>query len=117
MTSSFKPRMSLRVRCVLLRGVMRRFLLNIFRKRHVRENLRRRQGECARCGVCCHLVANKCARLMYHPDGSSSCWRYTSFRMPNCVTFPIDPRDIADRDLVAPDMPCGYFWADTDTPA
>lgn len=30
--------------------------------------------------------------------------------MPNCVIFPIDHRDIADRNLVAPDIPCGYYW-------
>jgi hypothetical protein len=99
-----------RVRLILLRGVARRFLLNLFRRRYVRESVARRQGTCRRCGACCHLVANTCARLRSRADGSTECWRYTSFRMPNCRTFPIDPRDLADRDLVAPDIPCGYSW-------
>ena len=100
-----------RVRLILLRGVARRFFLNVFRKRYVSESLARRKGDCARCGVCCHLVANKCASL--HVDaaaGHSSCRLYNVYRLPNCRTFPIDPRDIADRNLVAPDTPCGYFW-------
>jgi hypothetical protein len=32
--------------------------------------------------------------------------------MPNCKTFPIDARDLAERDWIAPDTPCGYFWPD-----
>ena len=103
---------SLRVRLLLLRGVTRRFFLNLFRPGYVRESVKRRQGDCVRCGVCCHLVANKCARLRFHPDGHSTCRFYELYRLPNCRTFPIDPRDLADRNLVAPDTPCGYSWAD-----
>ena len=99
-----------RVRLILLRGVVRRFFLNIFRPAYVRQSTSRRQGECVRCGVCCHLVANKCARLHLHPDGHSECRYYTFYRLPNCCTFPIDPRDLADRNLIEPDRPCGYSW-------
>jgi hypothetical protein len=99
-----------RVRLILLRGVMRRFFLNVFRPGLVRQRIATRKGACSRCGVCCHLVANKCARLRLHADGHSECLFYTSYRMPNCRTFPIDPRDLADRDLVAPDKSCGYSW-------
>jgi len=105
----------LRVRLILLRGVARRLFLNLFRRAYVRESVSARQGECRRCGVCCHLVANKCARLCIHPDGHSECRYYTVYRLPNCCTFPIDPRDLADRDLVAPEVPCGYFWPDSAT--
>lgn len=104
---------SFRVRLRLLRGVTRRFFLNVFCKRYVRESLSRRQGECNRCGVCCHLVASKCGSLGVNPEtGDSYCRIYNYYRLPNCVTFPIDPRDIADRDLVAVNTPCGYFWPD-----
>jgi len=108
--NSYSLHTSLRTRLILLRGVARRFFLNIFKQRYVRESLARRQGECRRCGVCCHLVANTCGALRFHKDGQSSCRLYTLYRLPNCCTFPIDARDLADRDLVAPDIPCGYFW-------
>lgn len=99
-----------RVRLILLRGVVRRFLLNVFRPSYVRASLSRRTGACQRCGVCCHLVANKCGALQCHPDGSSSCRIYSFYRLPNCCTFPIDARDLAERDLVAPHTPCGFSF-------
>jgi hypothetical protein len=101
-----------RTRLLLLRGVLRRFFLNLFRPAYVRDSLARRQGACNRCGACCHLVANRCARLRVYSDGHSECWRYEGFRMPNCKTFPIDARDLAERDWIAPDTPCGYSWPD-----
>jgi hypothetical protein len=33
--------------------------------------------------------------------------RYKSFRLPNCRIFPIDCRDISDRNHFS-DSPCGY---------
>lgn len=101
---------TLRIRFLLLRGVLRRHFLNVFRPGYVRASLARRGGECRRCGVCCHLVANKCGALHIHSDGHSTCRFYNVYRLPNCRTFPIDPRDLADRNLVAPNIPCGYFW-------
>ena len=102
---------TLRIRVCLIRGVLRRFFLNVFRPSYVRRSLACRHGACKRCGVCCHLVANKCGALHLHSDSSSTCRLYTVYRLPNCRTFPIDPRDLADRDLVAPDTPCGYSWS------
>lgn len=109
-TPTLCARATLRVRLILLLGVTRRFFLNLFRRKYVRESLDLRAGECKRCGVCCHLVANKCGALHLHKDGQSTCRLYSVYRLPNCCTFPIDPRDIADRDLVAPETPCGYYW-------
>jgi len=105
---SFKPA-SLRIRLILLKGVLRRFLLYVFCRNYVTRSIAARKGECARCGVCCHLVANRCASLKCQPDGSSLCRIYNYYRLPNCRIFPIDARDIADRDRVAPaEVPCGY---------
>jgi hypothetical protein len=106
---SYAPQ-TLGIRLTLLWGVTRRFFLNVFRPGKVRASIARRRGECRRCGVCCHLVANKCGALHLHPDGQSTCRMYTVYRLPNCCTFPIDPRDLKDRDLVAPRVPCGYHW-------
>jgi hypothetical protein len=102
----------LRIRVILLKGVMRRFWLNLFCKRYVRESIAKRQGECRRCGVCCHLIANKCGALKLGENGCSSCRIYRFYRLPNCCTFPIDARDIADRDLIADGEPCGYSFRD-----
>ena len=109
---SLSARLSFRIRLILLAGVCRRFFLNLFRPGYVKASLARRAGTCKRCGVCCHLIANKCARLRLHPEGHSTCRFYDLYRLPNCCTFPIDPRDLADRDLVAPDTPCGFSWPD-----
>lgn len=109
----FCNRPSPRIRLILLIGVLRRFFLNLFFRRYVRESLARRAGECKRCGVCCHLVANKCGALRLYKTGQSVCRLYHIYRLPNCITFPIDPRDLADRDLISPDSPCGYFWPDS----
>ena len=107
--TSFAPQ-TLGLRLILLRGVLRRLFLNVFRPGYVRQSLARRKGDCSRCGVCCHLVANKCGALQLHADGHSTCRLYTVYRLPNCCTFPIDPRDLADRNRVAPEIPCGYSW-------
>jgi hypothetical protein len=97
-----------RVRLILLRGVLRRLLLTLFRPGYVRAQRARRRGECVRCGACCQL-AWKCPR--YHdPDGLPSCLFYGRCRPPNCGNFPIDQRDIADRNRICPDQPCGYSW-------
>jgi len=106
---AFAP-FTLHTRIILLKGVLRRFLLNVFRPAYVRTSVAQRTGTCKRCGVCCHLIANKCGALHLHRDGSSTCRLYTFYRLPNCRTFPIDPRDLADRDLVMPGTPCGYSW-------
>ena len=41
--------------------------------------------------------------------GATYCAHY-HLRPPNCRIFPIDERDLADRDLVMPDVPCGYWF-------
>ena len=107
---SCAPR-TLRVRVILWRGVLRRFFLYVFCRGYVKRRTAARTGECKRCGVCCHLVANKCGWLKRGADGGTSCRVYKYRWTPNCWVFPIDARDIADRDLVAPaDTPCGYSF-------
>ena len=102
---------TLRTRVILWRGVLRRFFLYVFNPRYVKRSTATRTGECKRCGVCCHLVANKCGFLQLHDDATSSCRVYGLRCTPNCWIFPIDARDIADRDLVAPPgVTCGYSF-------
>jgi len=42
--------------------------------------------------------------------GVTSCNRHKQARLPNCVNFPIDRRDLADRNRIAPQDPCGFSW-------
>ena len=98
----------LRVRLKLFRGVLRRLLNNLFRPGYIRTSLSQRSGECRRCGACCQL-AWRCGCL--HKDGGiPSCSIHKLPRPPNCHAFPIDPKDLADRDLIAPHVPCGFSW-------
>ena len=96
------------VRLKLFWGIPRRLFLHVFRSGYVRARLSARRGECQRCGACCQM-AWRCS-FFHQPDGKPACKFYSRYRYPNCVNFPIDARDIADRDLVSPDKPCGYHW-------
>ncbi len=102
-------RLSVWQRLKLLWGRPRRLFLNLFRPGYVRANLARRQGECRRCGACCQMGLY-CRHLKYGADALSECVRYTKWRTSNCRNFPMDERDLAERDLVAPDTPCGYTF-------
>jgi hypothetical protein len=100
---------SLLVRARLFGGILRRLFLHAFRPGYVRGQLQARKGECLRCGACCQM-AWRCT-FFHEPDGRPACKFYSNYRYPNCVNYPIDDRDIADRNLVFPDRPCGYSWA------
>ena len=101
-------RLSIWRRLKLLWGRPRRLYLNVFRPGYVRASLARRRGECCRCGACCQMGAY-CRHLRYSGD-LSECSRYAKWRTSNCRNFPTDERDLAERNLVAPDTPCGYCF-------
>ncbi len=109
-------RQSLSTRLRLLRGTPRRFFLNVFRLDYVRRSLAQRQGACRRCGACCQLVV-RCRFLKRDQAGLPACRIYNICRTKNCSNFPIDRRDLADRNLIAPHKPCGFSWpaAETET--
>ena len=102
------PRLTFPQRCKLLWGKVRRFYLSVFRRRYIRKCAARRQGECARCGACC-VLGYRCQSLRH--NGEFTECAIHKFRPPNCRVFPIDERDLADRDLILPDTPCGYRFA------
>ncbi len=99
-----------RNKMILLWGTPRRLFWNVCRPGYVRASLAMRSGECRRCGACCRLFV-RCIHF-FEDNGLPACRLY-KHRPPNCSNFPIDPRDIADRDLIAPDSPCGYSWPQT----
>ena len=96
------------VRMVLAWGVARRTLLHVFRPGYIRASHAMRQGECRRCGACCRLTVT-CGHVC-EEAGLTSCNRHKQTRLPNCVNFPIDARDLADRNRIAPHAPCGFKW-------
>lgn len=89
-------------------GKFRRLYLSTFRKNYVNKMLAQRKGQCNQCGACCKLLL-KCPFLIEEKD-SFSCSIYGKVRPVNCVVFPINKKDIKDRDLILPEVPCGYFF-------
>lgn len=108
------PRRTLRTRLLMWWGKVRRFYLGLFRRGYVRRQIENRQGQCRRCGVCC-LLGMPCAFLKNHQP-ITECRIHTA-RPMNCRIFPIDERDLADRDLLAPDLPCGFYFNGDPHPA
>lgn len=102
-----------REKAILGWGKLRRFGLVHFRPRYVKESLIRRRGECSRTGVCCKLLLT-CP--VYTSTPLPTC-RVNHYKPRVCKTFPIDERDLRDRDIISPDHPCGYsFVAAGETP-
>jgi hypothetical protein len=94
-------------------GKVRRFYLHQFRRRYVEEQVAKRQGDCGRCAACCKLLF-RCPFL--DDSGPLPTCSIHDRRPDNCRFFPIDPRDLADRDLVDPTNPCGFSFPDAALP-
>jgi hypothetical protein len=94
---------------VLWWGKIRRAFLIAFRKKRVEEKLDRRRGACTRCGACCKIVF----RCPAYDDsgGEPRCLIYDD-RPGVCGLFPLDEKDLRDRDIVMPDKKCGYYFSD-----
>ena len=93
-------------RFALAWGKLRRLYMTTLRPRKARRMLERRRGECLRCGVCCKLVV-KCPHL--DESGLPACTVHEQ-RHRNCRAFPLDERDLRDRDRVSPGTKCGYWF-------
>jgi len=99
--------LTVREKAVLARGKIRRFWLVHFRPRYVETSLARRRGECERTGACCNLLF---ACPLYAVEPLPAC-RIHRHKPRVCRIFPIDERDLRDRDIISPDRPCGYSFA------
>lgn len=100
--------LSLGDRTVLAWGKIRRLLLTAFAPDYVRRRKEPMKGKCAQCGACCKLLY-VCPHLESpeEPGMAYKCAIYEE-RPRNCRAFPIDGRDIRDRDLVGRTDKCGY---------
>jgi hypothetical protein len=99
--------LTLRERLTLGWGKVRRFYLAHFRPGYVRESLARRRGHCDRTGACCRLMFT-CPLLDARPE-PVRCTIH-SIKPRVCRLFPIDERDLRDRDIVSPALPCGFSF-------
>jgi hypothetical protein len=100
-------RLSIRSRLILGWGKLRRLYLVTLRPGYVRRSLERRVGHCNRTGACCRLMFT--CPLLDERTVPVLCSIHSS-KPPVCRTFPIDERDLRDRDLVMPDRPCGFSF-------
>lgn len=110
------PNLTLAQRGQLIWGKVRRYYLITFRRAYVNASLARRTGECNRVGACCKLLY--VCPFLDESSGEPRCRNYNR-RPGNCRIFPIDERDIAERDLVSPCVSCGFSFmpAPASTPA
>ena len=88
-------------------GKIRRFVYHVCFPGYINNSKKRRRGECARCGACCKLL-HKCISLE-GADGATLC-RIHQRRVRNCRVFPVDERDLKDRNIICPDKPCGFSF-------
>ena len=100
-----------RERMTLGWGKVRRLYLAHFRPGYVRESLARRRGQCDRSGACCHLMFT-CPLLDRRSDPVGCSIHETKPTV--CRLFPIDERDLRDRDILSPDAPCGFSFVSRD---
>ena len=99
--------LTLRKRLILGWGKVRRLYLAHLRPGYVRQSLARRLGHCHRTGACCRLMF-ACPLL----DQKAEPVRCTIHEVKPrvCRLFPIDERDLRDRDMISPDEPCGFSF-------
>jgi hypothetical protein len=90
-------------------GKLRRAFLIAFRKKRVVEKLDRRRGACSRCGACCKIMF-KCPAYD-ETDGDPKCLIYND-RPGVCSLFPLDEKDLRDRNVVMPGTKCGFYFED-----
>jgi hypothetical protein len=98
---------SLRQSAAMCWGKIRRVFLIAFRKKRVLQMLDRRQGACSRCGACCKLMFQ--CPAYDDSDGNPKCLVYND-RPGVCGLFPLDEKDLRERDMVMPDRKCGFYF-------
>ena len=99
--------LTFRERMTLGWGKVRRFYLAHFRPAYVRESMARRVGHCHRTGACCRLLYT-CPLLDTRPEPVRCTIHHVKPKV--CGLFPIDERDLRDRDILSPDRPCGFSF-------
>lgn len=109
----------MRKQLLFLYGKIRRFYYHKFKPSYIEKNIIRRKGDCIRCGACCQLLF-KCPFLTYEDNREMNRTATTlavceihEKRPGNCRHFPIDERDLRDRDFVLLNKKCGFSFDST----
>lgn len=117
MKMDLRTTLTWRQRSILGWGKVRRFYLAHVRPDYVRTSLARRVGDCNRTGACCRLMFT-CPILVTEPAPEPVRCGIHERKPKVCRLFPIDERDLRDRDIISPTAPCGYsFTPPAGTPA
>ncbi|MFH1227373.1 MAG: hypothetical protein V1701_05670 [Planctomycetota bacterium] len=90
---------------VLMWGKLRRMWFIYLRPEKTQYLLSHREGECQRCGACCK-IAFECPALDYDVD--KTVCKYYERRTDICKLFPLNERDLKDRDIIMPHIKCGF---------
>ena len=96
------------MRWAMLNGKIRRFFRGHLNPAKVKDCHSNRESECARCGACCKILF-ECPYLIEDEQGYYSC-KIHDKRPLNCRIYPMDMKDIAERDMVSPSTKCGYSF-------
>jgi hypothetical protein len=84
-------------------GKVRRQFIITFMKKYIKRQLRRRQGHCLQCSVCCNF-SYPCIFL----TKERQCRIYHTTRPRVCTLFPINQSDIDDVAYCG--GKCGYWF-------
>ena len=94
-----------------LYGKLRRTYYFFFNRNYIHRQLSRRRGACKRCGACCKIL-HRCPFLIGANNGNRARCLIFFARHPNCRIFPLDERDLRERDFVMPEEECGFYFVD-----
>jgi hypothetical protein len=102
------PKLTMKETVVLSAGKLRRLYYARFKPEYIEASLRRRRGECIRCGACCKL-AYPCPFLNNGRGVIYECVKHPKHFL-TCRIFPVDESDLRDRDILSPDRKCGFHF-------
>jgi len=78
----------------------------IFKRKVIRESLRRRKGECKQCGKCCNFFGVKCPFL----TRNNRCMIYKHRPKILCA---LPPLGVSKGNIKKhKELNCGYYWDD-----
>ncbi|MCX7765863.1 MAG: hypothetical protein N2246_04050 [Candidatus Sumerlaeia bacterium] len=102
---------SVKIKLRLIGGKLRRLYYSKFSQDYIKQQLVNRRGECKRCGICCRFVF-KCPFLRQDVDGIWKCIIHR-WRPSVCVHYPVDQRDLDEREFLQPENKCGFYFVET----
>jgi len=89
---------------------IRRNLYNIFKKRYIEEQLKKRKGKCNQCGNCCRATEAIFIKCKYLKGNKCEIFDKLHFkRDPKCRLYQY-PFDEKDKFMANKKYACGLYW-------